>query len=167
MNNLYFILSNKTGVGVFYDPDDDLNNDGVVSGGETNHLTYTANYYSGFQSILQIDITNQSTTFTPLGTGIVSFTFTASDGYSNVTTDPVLFNVTFNPVKQPTPIPISRNVPRPVFYQIPVDKIVNLDIITPKSMTLYDNNTLTIPVELKNEGNDTLYGIELHSTTSN
>ncbi|MBR9690935.1 hypothetical protein GOV08_04595 [Candidatus Woesearchaeota archaeon] len=162
-DNLYLRINNATGV--FYDPDDDANLNGLLDLNETNTLSYAYTYLSGNAGILNIQIAGENITFIPAGTGTVRYSFTASDGFSNVTTNPVQFNVSYTPVTEP--VVITRTKTKPKYYQIEVEKIINLDILAPQAVTLYENNTARVPITIKNTGNISIHGITLTSSSQN
>lgn len=160
----------KDVLGTFYDPDDDYDSNGIIDGIEKSTLTISYNYVFGLIDALTIEINGSKAVFTPLKTGEVLYNFTASDGKTNATTGSVYFNVTVDDtgkVQTPQTQSNTRTVTRNVFYQVEVDKIVTIDVLAPKSVVMYENNSVLIPVTLKNTGNLTLFGITMSAISEN
>ncbi|MBR9676843.1 hypothetical protein GOV04_01775 [Candidatus Woesearchaeota archaeon] len=166
-NGLYLPFNNVSGV--FYDADDDLDGNGQLDLNETTSLNYSYTYYSGQLSSLDILIIGNTVTFTPLTSGTVRYTFSANDGYNLVTTNPVEFTINYTPVTQPEVVIqiVTRTKTKPEYYQYDVEKIVNLDILVPQAVSLYENETAIVPINIKNNGTGTLYGITLSATSQN
>ncbi|MFH1506105.1 MAG: putative Ig domain-containing protein [archaeon] len=154
------------GIQRFIDPDDDLNENNKIANSisdpnEVNRLTYTSTYCS----VATISITSDDVTFTPTQIGTCTVNFTASDGQYNITSTPVAIEVTHVPqsnagststsrtrtVTEQTPVPIPQEVQKPVL----------LKIITPTTVTIYKNRKMVIPIRIRNNWNDTLYGISI------
>jgi len=51
-------------------------------------------------------------------------------------------------------------------YEIETPKPVNLDLLVPRPITMYENETILAPIVLRNRGNDTLKGISLFAYTN-
>ncbi len=47
------------------------------------------------------------------------------------------------------------------------EEFLNLNLITPGSVIMYENDTVIAPIKLKNEGNRTVYGVTLSATSEN
>ncbi|GIU69569.1 MAG: hypothetical protein KatS3mg002_0805 [Candidatus Woesearchaeota archaeon] len=156
----------------FYDPDDDINTNGVVESSE-NTIIYsvTSCPYAAFTFI------NNSLKVQSLSIGSCIVNFTATDSMNNsinVTSYDVLVNVTYvsnETIPQVVPVTnrgggggASRTVTIPIPEEI--EKPKPLEIITPKLVTIYRNATVVVPIVLNNTWNDTLEGVTLTAQTN-
>ncbi|MDI3474141.1 MAG: hypothetical protein PWR30_464 [Candidatus Woesearchaeota archaeon] len=97
-------------------------------------------------------------------------TVSASDGIASVSSDPVKINVvkknttglTTQYLIQTRTETVTRFVPKT--EEVPVYEEFNL--LVPESMTLYENDTVIVPILLDNSGNDTLYDVQLYAETN-
>lgn len=156
--------------GIFYDPDDDINSNNIIDTNESNTFSIISIPISDIYSDnLNITVSGIDAIFNPLKTGEAVFIFTASDGESNSSTDNVYFNMTvIDSGKTPTPqSSTSKTKTEIVYYQIEIDKVVNLKLLAPKSVVVYKNNTVIIPLKIRNDGNKTLFDIKLSANTDN
>ncbi len=169
--NNYFTLYNSNPR--FYDPDYDTNGNGKIDyDTETSGLTY--NHTSGCDDYVQIIYSDDdSLTLYGLKKGQCSIFFTAKD-YANLsaTSNEVFINVTSkyetpvastssgggggssSTVTVPVTIPIDNDIPKP------------LTIITPKSVVIYQNSTMVVPVEIKNNWTSPLENIQLNVSST-
>lgn len=157
--------------GTFYDPDDDTDSDGTLDGDETSSLNFSYTFISGLLDSVSILIEDTKGTFTPLKTGQAVYTFTASDGETNATSGNVHFNMTLSSSQNTGSSSSTRTITRTrtenVYYQVEIEKPVTIDVLAPTSATMYENNTIIIPVTLKNTGNSTIFGVSLSAFTNN
>ncbi|PLW80722.1 hypothetical protein C0585_01090 [Candidatus Woesearchaeota archaeon] len=164
-----FYLFGTSDEPVFYDPDEDLDENDVISvnSGEAENLIFGIKNISD-SSILDITFADGKITFTPKATGLVYVWYNISDGDKNYTmTNYVVYNVTYTPEgNDVVQIPVTRPRDNPVYYQVEVEKIINLDILTPSSVTTYMNNTVEIPIKIENTGNETLNMINLYASSN-
>lgn len=105
--------------------------------------------------------------------GQETLNFSYSDGQANATSNDITFtiekNVDTNPIIVPsggggggssvTPVPIPVKIPEPVPKP--------LQIITPGTSTMYQNETLTVPITISNTWNSTLTNIHLSADSNN
>ena len=156
----------------FYDPDDDVNENGIVEGAEST-MTFSATNceHANFSFI------NNSLRVQSLSVGTCIVNFTAYDSLNNSLTansSNILVNVTYvsnETITEQVPTPNSGGGgggSRTITIPIPeeVEKPKPLEIITPKLVTIYKNATVTVPIILNNTWNDTLEGITLSATTN-
>ena len=50
---------------------------------------------------------------------------------------------------------------------IPLEEFLNIDLLIPQPVTIYQNETILVPVLLRNNGNRTLYGIRMFANSNN
>jgi hypothetical protein len=164
----YFILGNGTR---FIDPDDDLDSSNTINGAEANTLTFAANQTCAVATISVTDgsLTVQGTTE---GTCIVGFTATDTGGLTRTS---AAVNITVVDVPEgapetstttssgggggsssPTYIPISRDRETPKAF----------DLIAPNLITLYENDTIEIPITINNTWRSKLDFISITATTN-
>jgi len=159
----YYVNSVKTPR--FYDPDGDFNLNGIIDSGESSGLIF--NYTNDCSSIANITIANDSIAIYGLTLGNCTVIFTATDeeGYT-VTSNSVYINIS-SPYIDPTPVPStssgggSSSRPQPVPIIIDQDSPKPLQIISPKSVVIYQNMSMNIPIELVNNWTTALENIEL------
>lgn len=144
------------------DPDDDLNQNGQLDSSETNHLTYT------ISSCSKATLTVVDTDYlqvVPAEIGACYVIVNASDGQYSVLSDPILINVTEVPEQETTTITsggggsstTTITLPVPIDVEVPVP----LEILVPSAITIYENDSISIPIALKNNWDETLNGISL------
>lgn len=155
----------------FYDPDDDPNGDFIWNGSETNRLTFSVTQcLSGGTELASIALTGASISITPIVIGSCQIIFTAIDsGSLSLQSNTITLNISAVPEgsnettveEQPSGgggsttrssyIPITREteIPEPIH------------IIAPKIVTMYDNNSMIIPFDIKNTWSEDLFGISL------
>lgn len=145
----------------FYDPDFDVNNNSLLDLNETSGLTY--NFTSGCDDYATITIANDSITLSGIQQGNCSLFFNASDSDGlTVMSNEVFVNVT-EQYTEPEPETIassgssgSTTVPFSVDNN---DDPVPLEIITARSVVIYKNSTMIIPIELRNNWSTQLTGL--------
>lgn len=150
----------------FYDPDDDLDEDGLIDNGETQTITYTHTSCVA----ANLSISNDDLTIIPLSVGDCQVIFTATDS-EGASVNSGTVNITVLSVPKgssttsttssggggggtstiPQMIPISNNVevPKP------------LQLIAPEVATTYENRTIKIPVKVTNNWKEVIKGIKL------
>ena len=162
----------------FYDPDDDIDNNGTIDPNENNTLTFSMTSCDAANlSITGTDKRNLYVKTLIIGECYVNFTaFDATNNSMNVTSYDVLINVTAvsnesTEIIVPTPTPSSggggssiRTVTVPIPEEVETPK--PLQIITPKLVTVYQNSSVKVPIILNNTWNDTLEGVSLHGYTN-
>jgi hypothetical protein len=148
----------------FIDPDDDLNSDNDLDTNETNTLTFTlpsSPYLSA--SFSDVDVT-----LTPLADGVATFNYNATDAEGLVlSSNDVTYTVLFTDEDSGSSSSSSGGggggggggavIPK----RTPVPDPFTIEIITPRPITIYDNNTVTAPLEIRNTGDFLLSGITL------
>jgi len=163
-------LKETTGVH-FIDPDDDLDSDNDFDDDESSTLTYTVTACS----VATITIYYPSVYIEPEEVGTCTVYFTAEDAEGlNKTSDVVYVNVTAvpnatseTPVSQPTSGGgggSSRSVVVPITTQ--EEKPRAIEIIVPQLVTIYANQTILIPVIIKNNWNTSLKEIRLNASSN-
>jgi hypothetical protein len=147
--------------GSFIDPDDDLNSNLLIDGSEINHLSFST-VDSCPQASLRYDGINLSIDINSIGTCYFVFDATDADGGIGSSND-VMFNVTDVPgttvvpesggggSASPTTVPIIRKVDTPKAF----------NLIAPKLVTVYTNNTVEIPITINNTWNAPLKMLHL------
>jgi hypothetical protein len=148
----------------FIDPDDDLNSNNAIDGSETSTLTFN----STASSLASISINNADITITPLNTGRETIIFNAKDSEYAVQSNNVTLNITVPEVVEEggSSETGTGGGSRTVEVEIEVPKPTVLKIITPGIVTIYKNNTITIPITIENTWNSTLQGIILSAQTN-
>ena len=152
----------------FYDPDFDINSNSLLDDNEVSGLTY--NYSDGCDTYVTITITNDTLTMSGKRQGTCNMTFTAFDSENlSVVSNSVTLNVTSEytipePEDSPSSGPSSsRAVPIDMDNE---DDPVPLQIISPKSVVMYRNATMIIPIELVNNWTTQLRGISISIETN-
>ncbi len=165
----YFVYN--TGAGGFYDPDDDFNSDGLIDGNETLNLTYSATSCA----VASFAFSGNDLTVTPISVGSCTVEFTATDPYGLSATSN-LVNVTVTQVPQgaqavtissgggggasstssTSVVPINHDVVKPQ----------PLNIIAPRLVTIYQNDTIVVPIKLSSNWTAPLNGIMLSATAN-
>lgn len=156
----------------FYDPDDDVNENGIVESSENTMIySVTSCPNAGF-TFINNSLKVQSIS---IGTCLVNFTATDSMNSSlNVTSYDVLINVTYISNETiPQIVPTTTRgggggASRPITIPIPeeIEKPKPLEIIAPKLVTVYKNATVIVPIVLNNTWNSTLEGVTLSAETN-
>ncbi len=159
----------------FYNLEDDLNRDGIryVGQNEPNTLNYSIDFENPC-TLVDIDIEGDDITISPKGyTGQCSnVTFVATDQYQwEARSNPIDIivltedfdeddddqddddtGVTTSPTTMPIPFEEEVDVPKPI------------RILFPGNTTIYENRTISIPVELENTWDNNLRGITLDAS---
>jgi hypothetical protein len=166
----YFVYS--VGVGGFYSPDDDPANNpaAFITSNNTLHLTYAVTGCA----VANFSFTNNSFTIQPVSVGscTVQFNATTPAGLS-AESNLVTINVSQVPqgaqqttvssggggggsMTQTTLVPLKENVesPKP------------LSILAPKLITIYENQTVDVPIEVRNNWTTSLKSIVLTAKTN-
>ena len=153
---------------VFYDPDDDLNSNGVIDGNEVNTLAFT---HDADPDMLEIEIDYLDVKFTPLQEGTINVTWTATDEYgASVTSNTVTYMLEPEEEQETTtePVPTSGGgggsspIPIPI-RQDPEPEAVR--ILVPEQLTIHRNETIEAPVTVENTGTRTLQETLLSAET--
>ncbi|MBD3209638.1 hypothetical protein GF367_04455 [Candidatus Woesearchaeota archaeon] len=159
---------------LFYDPDDDLDSDGErgLGTGETTSLTYSiAPSYSC--SLADITFSGDNLAIDPDEVGTCIVKFRAADPYNeSVDSNLVWITITSveveeinNPVSSGGGSSRPRLVPYP--YEDPVESPYPLELISPEDVFTYRNETVEVPLVVKNTWNDTIADVYLNATTGN
>ncbi len=164
VTDYFTIPSFSSGLQRFYDYDFDINEDGLLGDDETSGFTYE--YTSGCNAYLNITIVEDTLDLKGLTEGSCSLTFTAEDADGGiVSSNEVFINVTAE-YQGPTE-PAGGTTRSPV--SLPLnndDDPLPLEIISAKSVVMYQNQTIVIPIELKNNWTSALDDISLYITTN-
>lgn len=176
LSDEYFLLLDSNILGCFYDIDLDMNSDNKLTPQEASSLIFDVSFRSDNNSnMLDIEFSGSRITFKPksIGEVIVGFSvFDGEDSYVMSVDEYILVNITNvdeqDPVVVPTVVTKTKTKTRvePAFFQVEVEKIINLDIVAPSSEILYLNDTIIVPIHLINDGNETLKGIKLSISTN-
>ncbi len=153
----------------FYDPDDDNNsNEEIDCSTELSTLTYNYSGCAGIATITYI------TSDDGHGVNIVGrevdscyVNFTATDGDLTVTSNNILINITDTAASRQV-VTYSTGSSQRVLTQtitVPVpeevQKPVPLDVVLPELVTILNNDSLSIPVKLRNNWNTSLFGTRM------
>lgn len=156
----------------FIDPDDDISGNNIIDGGETNTLSYA----STACTVATISFVGTDLKITPTAEGACTVRFTATDSSgANTQSNLVLINVTDLPegeqetttVSQPSGgggSSTTRTSYVPITQETETPEPVN--ILAPKVVTIYENTSVVIPVEVKNTWSETLEYITLSVDTN-
>lgn len=158
---------------VFYDPDDHPDHtqpDDECSTQRTfdAELTYAANISN--PEVIDIEFTGEDVTLRPLEDGIVTVTYVATDPFGElVATNPVSYQVAIpEEVESPTPTPSTGgggSSPRPVPFPFTQDpEPLNIDILTPSSLVMYRNQTMEVPITVRNPTERVFTGVEIDAS---
>jgi hypothetical protein len=153
----------------FVDPDDDLNSNGAIDLTETTTLTYSMSS----SSYLTAAFSGPDVTLTPVENGLATVVYTATDsGSLTATSNVVTYTVFYDPVEESVSTSSSSsggggggggsNV---ITKQVKTPDPYSLEILTPKPITIYDNDTVIAPLAIKNNGQLLLSGITLTAKT--
>ncbi len=168
----YFIYT--AGAGGFYDPDDDnVTVNGLIdyaNGSETLDLAYAATSCS--HATISVSGNDLSIVPTSVGTCFVNFTGTDAGGLSASSN---LVNITVTQVPQGSQTAVvssggggggvtTQNTLIPL--QTEVEKPKPLSIVTPQLVTIYQNRTVRVPIQLRNNWTTALTGIQLSADTN-
>ena len=169
----FFKLLNLSSDIVFYDPDDDLNNDGKNNSSETNNLTFALSNSSNCATIGNFTFDSRDTiTITAISTAACNASFVARDSNdTTATTNNITLYLTkteatggtgggsgggTTTITQRITIPYNEEIPEPTEF-----KLVN-----PGIAAIYENNTVHIPIVLSNIWNEGVRGIELSANAT-
>jgi len=175
----------------FYDPDFDLDSDGTIDIDERNFsITYsipigengtlcqgfaTLNVTDPYTYILQVS-SNQTLMWghgikaIATANGSCNVTFTASDGEYNETSNVVFIDIIAVSSQSPETVTTiqgstrsTRTITETVTIPIPeeVEKPIPIDIVLPDMVTVYENNSMDIPLTITNTWDQTIYGVHL------
>ncbi|MBR9700367.1 PKD domain-containing protein, partial [Candidatus Woesearchaeota archaeon] len=165
----YFTLGNGT---KFYDPDDDLDSDGEIDANETTSITFVADRSCAVAglSVNSADLTIQGTV---LGNCTVRFNATDSGGIM-IQSNEVLITVVDVPQGDDVIQTVtesgggggssSRSTYVPLIKEEIKPEAFNL--IAPKLVTIYQNNSIDIPIEINNTWNGPLKELRLGAETN-
>jgi hypothetical protein len=150
----------------FFDPDDECGVNTRIPGNNSNIIT-------------EVEIDDSDDMYVTLYTGptpgVEEWWFTFSDGMDSVESNVIKFTTLESEIPPITiPIPtgggggggtttITTTIPIPVEVESPVP----IDLIVPDSITIYDNDTMTVPITLVNTLNSSLLNIRLHAESEN
>ncbi len=160
----------------FYDPDDDPNGDQVLNLNETNTLSFTSQECTvGALSIATIDTSGDDLLITPRNVGTCSIVFTATDTAGvDAVSNSVSITVTTiaDSEEEPTVTTSSGggggSSSRSSFIPITTEEESPepLNILAPKLIEVYENNSVVVPFEVKNTWKEELNFIELSANTN-
>ena len=144
----------------FYDPDDEC----IVKDTKYANHSSSSKLNINIQSDFSVDIFTVST-----GTEIVYFTF--NDSYNESKSNNITFNI-LDSNTQPQVQIITRTVSGGTTTQIisnsiPIEKPKAIDLIVPGVVTIYENDTISVPIYLVNTLNKTIKGITLSAKSEN
>ncbi|MFH1915840.1 MAG: hypothetical protein ABIJ21_01115 [Nanoarchaeota archaeon] len=160
----------------FLDPDNDLNGNNKIQDNVTDpDETFSMPISASTCDYGTITTSNGSITIIPLqiGTCIVTFTATDEEGLS-VSSSTVRIDIGDVPVGETSQTPVSssggggtttRRIVIPKQVNVDVPKAVEL--VVPGRVIMYENQTMRIPIILRNTWNGSISGISLSATTNN
>ncbi len=158
----------------FYDPDDDPTSL-LYSTDDTTNITFSSSscVYANFT------FPNHQLQVNTIAVGECRVYFFATDPLNIsmiVSSEEILINITNITQSSSIPIEVPVNVqstgggtntqPLPIPFPEEVEKPRPLQLVTPKLVTTYKNNTIKIPIVLNNTWNGTLVGIMLEAYTN-
>ncbi len=153
---------------IIIDPDDDINSNGQLDRGAGNNETNTLNYsITGCTSNADLEIINTDTLrVVPQLIGYCFAQVTVTDQYGlTVQSDFILINITNVPEQEEVTITSGGGGSSTETVVVPIPEEVEvpfpLEIVIPNVITIYDNETISIPIRIKNNWDETLYGITL------
>lgn len=166
-----FFLQNSNDI-VFLDPDDDLNEDGILSGSEHNTLNFSVNTSGSCDEIADFEFNNQELTVSPSKTGTCSTNFIASDSYGEIVhSNTVVMNIiriegaaSSSSSSSTSTRTVTQTVTIPLEIEVDVPEWFSL--IEPGVVSIYENGSVVVPIELKNNLDKQIRGISLNSNTS-
>ena len=157
----------------FYDPDDDLNGDGIRSTeeNETTSLNYSVRNPE-LCTLASFTTSGDDLRITPINTGSCTVTFLAVDPYgAQAISDAVQIQVTGAEPASGTANPSTQtggSSTKTQIIKVPiteeVDKPKPIKIISPGTVSTYANRVIKIPITLKNTWTDPLRGVGLNLT---
>ncbi len=144
----------------FYDPDDECS----VKDSKSANSSYSSKLNIDINTDFSVDIFAVST-----GNEIVYFSF--NDSYNVSFSNNVSFEILDSNTEPQVQI-ITRTVSGGTTTQIisnsvPVEKPKAIDLIVPGVVTIYENDTITVPIYLVNSLNKTIRGITLSAKSEN
>ena len=146
---------------VFYDPDDDLNSNGIIDGSEVNTLTFTTTT----SPYITITFQGTNTTLTPQSDGTAYIVYTAQDsGGLSAVSNNVTYIVDVPDIETTRTSSSSGGGGSSISIPIPIRKNpepYSIDIIVPKPLVTYVNQTIEAPIELYNPSDQTLHTITM------
>jgi hypothetical protein len=146
----------------FYDPDDDTDNSGTIDANETNSLTFAMTP----SSFVTASFSGSDLTLTPLASGAAIVVFTATDAAAlqasslNVTYT-IFFTETDSSSSSSSSSGGGGGSSTVIPQRITDPEPYAIDIITPKPLTVFENETVVAPLGLKNTGDLRLRDITL------
>ncbi len=166
----YFVYNNLHNH--FFDADDDTNSNGRIDGNETVGLSYS----STACSVATLTAVDNSLKITPVAVGTCSVQFTATDSSgASVTSNIVTIEVTEVPEGEDSSTSTSSSgggssssSSRSTFvpYESKVETPQPLNLIAPGEVTIFENQTATIPFTLRNNWTGSIKDIELSADTN-
>jgi hypothetical protein len=161
----YFTLSGGT---KFFDPDDDLDSSGALNGNESNSLVFS---HSGTCGVATLGVTNSSLTVAGIEVGSCTTQFNATDLQgATLASGDVEINITAVAEGSTETVTVTSSSgggggSSSSSNFIPIPRNVNVpkafNIIAPKLVTIYDNNSVDIPIEVNNSWTSDLKGVAL------
>lgn len=155
---------------IIIDPDDDLNSNGKLDRGigetEINRLTYSI---TGCSSHATLEVLNTDTLrVVPKAVGVCFAVVNATDPEGlSVTSGLVLINITEIPEQEKVTVQSGGGGSSTQTITIPIPEEVEvpfpLEVVIPNIIAIYENETIVIPVRIKNNWDSTLYGIYLNA----
>ena len=152
----------------FFDPDDDLDANNSIDGNETLRLTFGATPCN----FVTFEFLGNDLRITPVGVGTCQVRFNGTDsGGLSTTSNLVTIEVTDVPQGQTVTTSSSGGggstthstlIP----FEQDVEKPHPLTIIAPKLVTIFENRTVHVPIELSNNWTAPLRGISLGAKTN-
>ncbi len=164
----YFLFQN--GKTRFFDPDDDVDGSGVIDGNETSNLTYTHSSCS----YASLTVTDHNLKVSPESVGKCTVTFTAEDsGGLTKQSSQVTINITGVPDTTTSSSSSSSSSAgggggttsyMPLTKE--VEKTKPFRILATKVVANQQNKTISIPVKLKNQGEEDLQFVVLDASAN-
>ncbi|MBR9692537.1 hypothetical protein GOV07_01255 [Candidatus Woesearchaeota archaeon] len=165
----YFLLLNLGSPKGFIDPDDDVDNSGLIDGSEIQDLTYSSTSCSHATLVFS----GEDLVITPLTVGECLVVFNATDTDSASAASNIV-RISIDDVPQGAEVPTSSSSSGGSSSTsstfIPIETEVEspkpLTIITPQLVTVYKNRTVIVPIRLENNWTEPLLGISLGASTN-
>ncbi len=164
----YFLIYGGT---KFIDPDDDLDSDDQLDGNETNTLTFSANQTC---AVATLTITNGTLAITGTDVGGCAVRFIATDTAGRTTASATV-NITITDVPQGSTTTVTTTSSgggggsaNPIYLPISRDRETPkaFSLIAPRLVTIYENDSLEIPIIVNNTWKDDLKFIRLHAESN-
>ncbi len=158
----------------FYDPDDDLNSDNFIKANDNETLNLNYSWGSTCDNYVTLEVyDDDGLELTPEEVGTCFVNFTATDPYGETVSSSLIeINISDVDDSGSTETEITTSgggtstisLPLPIIEEI--EKPKPLDIITPELVVMYKNETIQIPITLKNNWYTDLNQVYLRAETN-